>query len=377
MDDARKTRERDIDVVRWCIDRVTIIGQGFISPEEAFDPATVPVADRAREALHRLLSAPSAAPDEEPIPHFWIGGRMVCDRCGLGVVHWQTITACPGYSSGRRFGEDDAPSAAPERGDACGKAGCTDRDPHSHVARPCSACGSTTWAARDRTRCTECLASPAPEARSGDTEKPMDSRVVRHPNGHLMVEHAEAYTPAREATTKWLASVAKAYPYLTQKNGADHIDGEFDNALSDLRRGIEAFHEYVERVRQSSASLPPSAPERISDTGAVTEVEVRRALSLVMPSDAFAGMTEAQVRGSVHAARMRYALAEFRDRRAIPSAPERGAETGLSPPRRFAGRVAPAGAWTVSRSSRGITSASTGRARSATSPTICTSASSA
>jgi hypothetical protein len=58
-----------------------------------------------------------------------------------------------------------------------------------------------------------------------------DERVVRHPNGHLMIERVPL--PTQEAIDKALRSLAKAWPVLA--NHASHIDGEFDNALTDVR----------------------------------------------------------------------------------------------------------------------------------------------
>lgn len=84
-----------------------------------------------------------------------------------------------------------------------------------------------------------------------------DEHIVRHPNGHLIVERSEPYTPGRADTEQWLASLSKAWPYLADH--AQHIDGEFDLAHGNLKRGVEAFHEYVDRVRALLSS--PSIPE--------------------------------------------------------------------------------------------------------------------
>jgi hypothetical protein len=56
-------------------------------------------------------------------------------------------------------------------------------------------------------------------------------RVVRHPNGHLMIERLPL--PTSEDFALKFASLAKAWPILAKH--ADHIDGEFDNALTAVR----------------------------------------------------------------------------------------------------------------------------------------------
>jgi hypothetical protein len=96
------------------------------------------------------------------------------------------------------------------------------------------------------------------------TESPYEGTVVRHPNGHLMVEHGERWTPSREQTARWLASVNKAYPYLVEH--ASHIDGEFGNATLELKDGIAALHDQLDRFRALAArsplaGSPPTTPE--------------------------------------------------------------------------------------------------------------------
>lgn len=73
---------------------------------------------------------------------------------------------------------------------------------------------------------------------SGTAGEPSE-RIVRHPNGHLMVERTPPWVPSQEATDAALASLAKAWPVLAQH--APHIDGEFDLALTDLRRMVDAL----------------------------------------------------------------------------------------------------------------------------------------
>lgn len=59
---------------------------------------------------------------------------------------------------------------------------------------------------------------------------------VRDENGwgRLRLEEVPEYTANRERLTKALASLAKAYAYLP-----GHIDGEFSNALHDVKRCVE------------------------------------------------------------------------------------------------------------------------------------------
>jgi hypothetical protein len=75
------------------------------------------------------------------------------------------------------------------------------------------------------------------QSKTEELTMPDGFRIVREEGGwgRLRVEAVEPYRPSREQIDKALASVAKAYPYLTAANGADHIDGEFDNALTNLR----------------------------------------------------------------------------------------------------------------------------------------------
>lgn len=70
-----------------------------------------------------------------------------------------------------------------------------------------------------------------------------NERVARHPNGHLIIERLPL--PSAEDFAKKFASVAKAYPVLAEH--ASHIDGEFDNALTDLRRMVERLLAAVPR----------------------------------------------------------------------------------------------------------------------------------
>lgn len=62
--------------------------------------------------------------------------------------------------------------------------------------------------------------------------------IVRHPNGHLAVERVPAYLPTKDEEDAALASLAKAWPVLAYH--ASHIDGEFDAALSKVRRMLAA-----------------------------------------------------------------------------------------------------------------------------------------
>jgi hypothetical protein len=87
--------------------------------------------------------------------------------------------------------------------------------------------------------------SPGPTGTAGEPSE----RIVRHPNGHLMVERTAPYVPSREQTDAALASLAKAWPVLAQH--APHIDGEFDLALTDLRRMVDA-------LRAAAASAAPA-----------------------------------------------------------------------------------------------------------------------
>ena len=72
-----------------------------------------------------------------------------------------------------------------------------------------------------------------------------DERVVRHPNGHLMIERDAG--PTQEEIDRAFASISKAWPYLAQH--ASHIDGEFDNAVSSLKS--------IVRRLQSLSSVNP------------------------------------------------------------------------------------------------------------------------
>lgn len=65
---------------------------------------------------------------------------------------------------------------------------------------------------------------------------PMTVKAFREEDGfgRLRVVDVPEYLPDRERLTKSLRSLSKAYAYLP-----GHIDGEFDNALHDVRRCIE------------------------------------------------------------------------------------------------------------------------------------------
>jgi hypothetical protein len=78
------------------------------------------------------------------------------------------------------------------------------------------------------------------------TDKPnSDERIVRHPNGHLMVERIpRSPLPTQEEIDSAFASISKAWPVLAQH--ASHMDGEFDNAVTRLR-GI------VRRLQRASS----------------------------------------------------------------------------------------------------------------------------
>lgn len=78
-----------------------------------------------------------------------------------------------------------------------------------------------------------------------------NERIVRHPNGHLMVECVPP--PSQEDIDAKFASLAKAWPVLAKH--ADHIDGEFDLALSGLRRIVARLQGYVTAPSDDTARL--------------------------------------------------------------------------------------------------------------------------
>jgi hypothetical protein len=64
-------------------------------------------------------------------------------------------------------------------------------------------------------------------------------RVARTDEGQLIIEQLPVYIPSEDEERRALASISKAYPYLVEH--APHIDGEFDNAVSEIRRMFAAF----------------------------------------------------------------------------------------------------------------------------------------
>ena len=64
-------------------------------------------------------------------------------------------------------------------------------------------------------------------------------RVVRHRNGHLMIERTPEWVPTKDEQDAALRSLGKAWPVVADH--ASHIDGEFSNALDSVRRMLDAF----------------------------------------------------------------------------------------------------------------------------------------
>jgi hypothetical protein len=67
----------------------------------------------------------------------------------------------------------------------------------------------------------------------------VSERVVRAETGQLLIERYPVYLPSETEQSRAIASLAKAYPYLEKH--APHIDGEFNNALSEIGRMFAAF----------------------------------------------------------------------------------------------------------------------------------------
>lgn len=78
-----------------------------------------------------------------------------------------------------------------------------------------------------------------------------NERVARHPNGHLIIERLPL--PVAADLEPRFASLAKAYPVLTEH--ASHMDGEFDNALSDLRALTRRLLDAIAESKQLPANL--------------------------------------------------------------------------------------------------------------------------
>jgi hypothetical protein len=64
-------------------------------------------------------------------------------------------------------------------------------------------------------------------------------RAYRDSDGRLHVEDVPPFVPTRLQVNTALTSLSKAWPVLVKH--ADHIDGEFDLALSDARRYFDAL----------------------------------------------------------------------------------------------------------------------------------------
>lgn len=87
-----------------------------------------------------------------------------------------------------------------------------------------------------------------------ENELAPNERIARHPNGHLFVERVPLPSEADFAAK--FASLAKAWPVLAEH--ADHIDGEFDNALSDVKRMVSRL---LAAVAWPKPLLPPGTTE--------------------------------------------------------------------------------------------------------------------
>lgn len=89
----------------------------------------------------------------------------------------------------------------------------------------------------------EPVSRPAPSA--PPTAPDANERVVRHANGHLMIERVPAWVPNRDEINAKLTVIAKAWPVLAQH--ANHLDGGFDKALTDLRRMVDRLLEIAQQ----------------------------------------------------------------------------------------------------------------------------------
>lgn len=90
-----------------------------------------------------------------------------------------------------------------------------------------------------------------------------NERVVRHPNGHLMIERLPL--PSEEDFAKKYASLAKAWPILAKH--ADHIDGEFDLALTDLKAMVLRQREYITHIERFKGESPQHVCGATSEDG--------------------------------------------------------------------------------------------------------------
>lgn len=85
---------------------------------------------------------------------------------------------------------------------------------------------------------------------------PSPEYIVRHPNGHLMAESTLPYVPTEAEEAAALTSLAKASPVLAQH--ATHIDGEFDLALTAVRRMFATW-----RDRAKAGAAPDAELDRL------------------------------------------------------------------------------------------------------------------
>lgn len=176
-----------------------------------------------------------------------------CQRCGRVVPLRRRATSdyCTDQCA-RDQQRDDEASAASER---AAQAPCENCGCHPHDGSPCETCDCDLTAPScdcpvmchavdcplggpldsrptyDPTTLRTIERIPAPQVALAHNE-----RVVRHPNGHLMIEETLAYVPPQAEQDAALASLAKARPYLP-----DHIDGEYDNALANVRKMFAAL----------------------------------------------------------------------------------------------------------------------------------------
>lgn len=73
---------------------------------------------------------------------------------------------------------------------------------------------------------------------------PRDEVVARTPDGQLVLDRLPL--PTLNDAKPLFASLAKAYPYLADH--APHIDGEFNNALTDLQMLVARYDRILQRA---------------------------------------------------------------------------------------------------------------------------------